>query len=305
MKGNFRKPTTPMSRGTGSDMRIVIASGKGGTGKTSLAVALAETLPAPLTLADCDVEEPNAHLFFPYAMETLTEPVELSIPLVDPGLCTGCGECSRACQFNAIISLGGSKAMVFPDMCHACGGCTLICPAKAIMEIPHAIGEIEESVWEEGKKLVTGRMNVGQAMAPPVIRRVLEKTLSRQEHIIIDAPPGTSCSFVTSVKNADYAVFVTEATPFGLHDLTLAVETIRELTVPFGVVINRSDMKENLVTRYCEEENIPVLMQIATSRRIAEFYSRGESMVRALPEMKDKLRLLASTLESHIPGGAS
>jgi len=292
------------SRGTGSDMRIVLASGKGGTGKTSLAVALAETLPAPLTLADCDVEEPNAHLFFPNLGSAKKEPVELPIPQVDPELCTGCGACSRLCQFNAIIALGGSKAMVFPDMCHACGGCTLVCPAKAITEVPRSMGEIEEGFWEEGKTLITGRMDVGQAMAPPVIRKVLEKACGNSKNILVDAPPGTSCSFVTAVKSADYAVFVTEATPFGLHDLTLAVETIRELTVPFGVVINRSNGDENLVTRYCRRENIPVLLQIETSRRIAEFYSRGESMVKALPELRGPLLDMVQTIEAALTGGA-
>lgn len=293
------------SRGTGSDMRIVIASGKGGTGKTSLAVALAEALPAPLVLADCDVEEPNAHLFFPNAGAPAKEPVELPIPQVNPDLCNGCGECSRICQFNAIIALGGSKAMVFSDMCHACGGCTLVCPVKAITEVQRSMGEIEEGSWEEGKTLITGRMDVGRAMAPPVIRKVLERAFGRSEVVLVDAPPGTSCSFVTTVKNADYAVFVTEATPFGLHDLTLAVETIRELTVPFGVVINRSDSEENLVTHYCRQENIPVLMQIETSRRIAEFYSRGESMVKALPELKGPLLHLVKAIESSLDGGVA
>lgn len=286
-------------------MRIVIASGKGGTGKTSLAVALAETLPAPLTLADCDVEEPNAHLFFGTLGSSQKAPVELPIPQVDPKLCTGCGECSRICQFNAIIALGGSKAMVFPDMCHACGGCTLVCPAGAIKEVPHGIGEIEEALWENRKVLITGRMDVGQAMAPPVIRKVLDQALKGEGHVLIDAPPGTSCSFVTAVKNADYAVFVTEATPFGLHDLSLAVDTIRELDVPFGVVINRSDSEENLVTRYCEQENIPVLLQIQTSRRIAEFYSRGESMVKALPDLRGKLIDLIHTIELSLAGGVT
>ncbi len=295
----------PMLRGIGSNMRIVIASGKGGTGKTSLAVALAESLPAPLMLADCDVEEPNAHLFFKNSGSSRKVPVELPIPQVDPDLCNGCGACSRICQFNAIIALGGSKAMVFPDMCHACGGCTLVCPVKAITEVPRSMGEIEEGSWDEGKILISGRMDVGQAMAPPVIRKVLERAYGGSENVLVDAPPGTSCSFVTAVKSADYAVFVTEATPFGLHDLTLAVETIRELTVPFGVVINRSDSEENLVTRYCRSEKIPVLMQIETSRRIAEFYSRGDSMVKALPELKDSLLDLVKTIESSLPGGVS
>jgi MinD superfamily P-loop ATPase len=284
-------------------MRIVIASGKGGTGKTSLAVALAEAMPAPLTLADCDVEEPNAHLFLEDFKTSRKTPVVQPIPHVNPEACTGCGECSRICQFNAIIALGGAKAMVFPDMCHGCGGCTLVCPAKAITEISYSIGEIEQGSGENGKILITGRLDVGQAMAPPVIRKVLEKAYVGSGNVLVDAPPGTSCSFVTSVKSADYAVFVTEATPFGLHDLSLAVETIRELTVPFGVVVNRSDSEENLVTRYCEKENIPVLLQIKTSRRIAEFYSRGESMIKAQPELREKLTEMVRTIEISLNRG--
>lgn len=283
-------------KNTGSNIKIAVASGKGGTGKTSLSVALLETLPGNATLLDCDVEEPNCAIFFEDRNRGDQLPVTKAVPKVDEALCTGCGVCADFCQFNAIISLGGSTAMVFAEMCHSCGGCATLCPAGAIEEVPSEIGTIFRDKITEEKSIITGSLAVGQAMAPPVIRRVIDESKNFPGPYIIDAPPGTACSFVTAVHGADYVVLVTEATPFGLHDLELAVAVVREMGKPFGVVINRIRSLENLVTEYCSKEDINVLLQIEDDRTIAEFYSNGKSMVQAKPELKSSLLGMYETI---------
>ncbi len=260
-------------------MRIAIASGKGGTGKTTVSVALARTAEGPVQLLDCDVEAPNAHLFLKPA-EVASETVSVSIPRIDANLCDGCGECSAFCAYNAIV-MAGKRAMVFPELCHACGGCARVCPRHAIGEVDRPIGAVESG--QAGRvDLVSGRLNVGVAMAPPLIRAVLGRA-DEEALTLVDGPPGTSCPMVTAVRGADYVVVVTEPTPFGLHDLTLAAETLLELGLPFGVVINRAGMGDERAAEFCEEAGIPVLLQIPHDRRIAEACSRGESIVDALP----------------------
>lgn len=270
-------------------MIFAVASGKGGTGKTTVAVNLAHSLNSASLFLDCDVEEPNCHLFLPgnsCAKEIVTVPV----PEVNAALCTGCGECSRFCEYNAIVSLE-TKPIVFPELCHGCGGCTKVCPEKAIREIDHRIGTVE--TIQSGKiTLIQGRLDVGSVMAPPLIRAV-KKRLSKAGDAIIDAPPGTSCPVITAVQDTDFAILVTEPTPFGLHDLKLAVAMIRELKIPFGVVVNRNNIGDNRVHEYCRTEEIPVLLEIPDDRRIAEAYSRGELIIEALPEYRglfDRLR---------------
>lgn len=271
-------------------MRIAIASGKGGTGKTTVAVNLACVLAdsgQAVQYLDCDVEEPNGHLFLKPEIATTTV-VGIPVPVVDAAVCTGCGKCAEICAYHAIAVL--KTAMVFPELCHGCGGCALACPVKAIREEPRPIGVVETG-QADGVAFVQGRLNIGEAMAPPLIRAV--KTHARAEGVaILDAPPGTSCPVVTTVRDADYVLLVTEPTPFGLNDLRLAVDTIRQLGLRQGVVINRADSGDARVRDYCAEERIPVLLEIPDDRRVAEAYSRGHVAVHALPDWVGRMKQL-------------
>jgi MinD superfamily P-loop ATPase len=260
-------------------VQVAIASGKGGTGKTTLAVSLALSAPERIVLADCDVEEPNCHLFLRPEIEH-REPVSIPVPVVDETECTLCGACSEACQFGAIVALK-TRPLVFPELCHGCGGCALACPVGAISETPKVIGDI--AVGRAGSlRTVQGRLNVGEALSPPVIRAARAAAKGR-EITLIDAPPGTACPMVAAVKASDAAVLVTEPTPFGLHDLELAVDTMRVLAIPFAVVINRSDVGDGRVAEYCTTERIDVLAEIPEDRRVAEAYSRGRPALEAGP----------------------
>lgn len=273
-------------------MKIAIASGKGGTGKTTISSALALAMPSAVCLLDCDVEEPNSHFFIQPVIER-EDAVFSLVPKVNEEKCTGCGECGRVCQFSAIVSLG-RKTMVFNELCHSCGACTRICPAGAIEEVRKPIGTIE--IGRNGNvQFVSGRMNVGQAMSPPVIRETL-KHATEEGLTIVDCPPGTSCPFVTAVKECDAVLLVTEPTPFGLHDLKLAIETLRELRLPFAVVVNRSNSEQNRISEYCAEEGIPLLLQIPEDRRVAEAYSRGQTLTSVMPELHEALASLPEKL---------
>jgi len=269
-------------------MIIAIASGKGGTGKTTVAVNLALSAEGPVRLLDCDVEEPNAHLFLRPEI-TVSEPVGVPVPEVDAQKCDACGKCAAICQYNA-LAVVKSGVLVFPELCHGCGGCMLVCPKGAITEKSREIGVVETG--RAGPvAFVGGRLRVGEAMSPPLIRAV--RKLAKEDRVnLIDAPPGTSCPVITAVRGADYVALVTEPTPFGLHDLTLAVETVRKMGLPLGVVINRADVGDGRVRAYCAKERIAVLVEIPDDRRIAEAYSRGEPMVRALPAYRETFRRL-------------
>ncbi len=278
-----------MSKATGlkTPLRIAVASGKGGTGKTTLSVALALSASGPVSLLDCDVEEPNAALFLAHEAEEAAlceHEVTVPIPIVDEAKCSGCGECAKICRFNAIIIIK-KDVTIFPDLCHSCGGCALVCPEKAIREEPKAVGLLRQ--WRNGDlRFLQGELDVGNAMSPPLIRAVKKQAASYDADpdstlslTIIDCPPGTSCPMVTAVRGSDFALLVTEPTPFGLHDLTLAVATIRKMSVPFGVVINRCDVGDDRVLKYCAAERIPVLAQIPNDRRVAEAYSTGQALL--------------------------
>ncbi len=276
-------------------MIISVASGKGGTGKTTVSVNLARVSPVPVQLLDCDVEEPNCHLFLAGDLKA-RDVVTMPVPEVDAALCNGCGACSAICEFNAIAALT-DDALVFEELCHGCGGCTLVCPTKAITEKDRRIGEVE--VIQAGHiSLVQGRIDVGVAMAPPVIRAVKGR-LDGQGMAILDAPPGTSCPVIATIKDTDLVILVTEPTPFGLHDLSLAVDMVKELAVPFGVIVNRVGVGDNRVHAFCRDEGVPILMEIPDDRRIAEAYSRGELMVDALPEYRDLFGRLLDTVKGY------
>ncbi len=277
-------------------IRIAVASGKGGTGKTTLAVNLARVFGGGVTLLDCDVEEPNTHIFLT-ASNLRLEEVTLLVPEVDAEKCTACGLCGRFCAYHAIVSLK-TRPLVFPEMCHGCGGCARVCPEGAISEVPYRIGELRTG--QVGSiDLRQGVVDVGGALVPPVIR-ALKRVPTSLPVVILDAPPGTSCPVVTTVRDADFVVLVTEPTAFGLRDLSLAVEMIRTLGVPFGVVINRSTTGDDRVVSYCTKEGIPLLASIPDDRRVAEAYSRGELVVESLPEYRGIFEALRDDLLERI-----
>ena len=257
-------------------MIISVASGKGGTGKTTIATNLAVSLEKGIKFLDCDVEEPNAHLFLRPNID-YSEIVTVPVPEIDLEKCDFCGKCAEFCQFNA-ISVMGKNILTFPELCHGCGGCSLICPKEAISERPREIGILEHGFSGE-IEFVHGRLKIREAMAVPLIERV-KKHIDAEKIVIIDAPPGTSCPVIATIKNSDFVVLVTEPTPFGLHDLRLAVGVARVLRLPMGIVINRADLGDKGVFEYCEKEGIPILMTIPFERGIAESYARGELLAK-------------------------
>jgi MinD superfamily P-loop ATPase len=286
-------------------MIIAVASGKGGTGKTLIATSLALSLEKShkVQLLDCDVEEPDDYIFMNPVI-THKETVSIPVPEVDKEKCDYCGKCSAVCTYKA-IAVWGKQVMIFSQLCHGCGACSYICPKKAIKEQPRAIG-ILESGHSEGIAFVYGKLNVGEAMSPPVIRKV-KSYEGNQEITIIDSPPGTSCPVITAVKNSDFCLLVTEPTPFGLNDLSLAVETVKELKIPCGVVINRNVNSDGEVERYCKEEGLPVLLTIPLDIEIARLYSRGITMVKGMPpweksfvELYQKIQEIVSARNSCI-----
>jgi MinD superfamily P-loop ATPase len=301
-------------------MIIAIASGKGGTGKTTTAVALALSIPGTVTLLDCDVEEPNAGLFLPQS-GAIESTITVPVPVIQTDRCTGCGECARFCEFNALVCIG-KTAMAFNDLCHSCGGCMRVCQAGAITEIPFTIGTktvstvsrqitsapdipVDTTPPVPPLQLIQGRLTIGKALSPPVIRGVKSGIHKKDAHrisegaaetTIIDCPPGTSCPMVTAVTGSDYVILVTEPTPFGLHDLDLAVKTVRLMRIPFGVIINRADSENTCIDSYCKKEQIGILMHIPEDRRIACAYSEGIPLVLAVPDYAKKFRAIPAEI---------
>lgn len=274
-------------------MIISIASGKGGTGKTTLSTNLAASLGEGVQILDCDVEEPNSHLFLNPAFKTKT-PVFSLVPKVDEANCTYCGKCADICRFSA-INIVGNTVLTFPELCHGCGGCMIVCPEGAISDSGRELGVVESGTAGSAD-FTHGVLRIGEAMSPPLIKAV--RSLEKDDMInIIDAPPGTSCPVIAAMKDADFVIMVTEPTPFGLHDLKLAVEAVKVLGIPSGLVINRSDIGDNGVADYAKAENIPVLLEIPFDRRIAEAYSNGRLVIEELPEWKEKFLGLFNSIE--------
>ncbi len=265
-------------------MIISVASGKGGTGKTTVATNLALSLNKGIQFLDCDVEEPNAHIFLkPRIKETY--PITIPVPQVDLSKCNFCGRCAQVCAYNAIAVIK-SKVLVFPELCHGCGACSYLCPQGAIREIGREIGAVETG--DSGAiEFIHGRLNIAEAMSPPLIRAVKER-IDTSKIVVIDAPPGTSCPVIESVKNSNFCLLVTEPTPFGLHDLKLAVQTFEKLKIPCACVINRSDLGDRGVDDYCRKENIPVPMRIPFKKEIAAAYSKGINIIEAFGEYKQE-----------------
>jgi MinD superfamily P-loop ATPase len=317
-------------------MHIVVASGKGGTGKTTVATSLALVAAdrEHVRFLDCDVEAPNAALFLDPVFDT-RKGVGILIPEVDENTCTFCGKCAEVCQFHAIAVIG-KKTLVFPELCHGCGSCTLICPENAISEHLDVMGVLESGLATNNINFTQGVMNVGEPMAVPIIRelkkwepmslraasrRHLHRTAfgaaqvsnlldneeiasrenaPRNDIEIRDAPPGASCPVVETIRGADFVLLVTEPTPFGLHDLKQVVEITRELDLPTGVVVNRDGIGDNAVQEYCDESGIPILMRILMERRIAEAIACGKTLLDAAPEYRPTIQAMLETIVAEV-----
>ncbi len=268
-------------------MKIAIASGKGGTGKSTVSTNLAYFLSKiykDVALLDCDVEEPNCHIFMKPNFN-YTETIFVPVPKVDEAKCIACGKCAEICQYNALAFVKG-KVLLFGELCHGCGSCKLICPANAISEDGREVG-IVEAGYAQGFSFVHGKSRIGEAMSPPLIKAV--KRYGNEQNFklqILDCPPGTSCPVIAAVDGVDFIVMVTEPTPFGLYDLKLAVDVIRKIGLPFGIVINRSGENDKLIEDWAKEEDINILTKIPDDRKIAEGYSKGELVLKTMPEFK-------------------
>lgn len=279
-------------------MVVSVASGKGGTGKTLVATSLALTLgdKGKVQLLDCDVEEPNAHIFLDFPPNQ-SQPVTIPIPRVDETKCNYCGKCAEVCAYNA-IAVVSRKVLIFPQLCHGCGACSHLCPESAITEEGREIGVVEKG--NSGNvEFIQGRLIIGEPMAPPIIREV-KKHIDARSMVIIDVPPGTSCPVVEAVRGSDFCLLVTEPTPFGLNDLSLAVEVMRKLQIPCGVIINRVGVGDDRVERYCLEQAIPIMLKIPLDRDIAVLYSKGIPLVEGMPEWRDAFLTLFQDIEQMV-----
>ncbi|MBA7470481.1 Iron-sulfur cluster carrier protein [subsurface metagenome] len=276
-------------------MIISVASGKGGTGKTLVATSLALSLQnrKPVQFLDCDVEEPDAHIFLKPSLNH-KQAVSIPIPQVDEGKCTYCGKCAEVCAYNAIAVIG-EKVLIFPELCHGCGACSYLCPEDALSEVNREVGVLEAG-QSKGIEFIHGKLTVGEAMAHPVIREV-KRHVSRERLAIIDVSPGTSCPVVEAVRGSDFCLLVTEPTPFGLNDLILAVDMLNKLDIPCGVVINRDGTEDSKVEEYCYREGIPVLLRIPLNIEIAQLYSKGITLVEGMPQWREAFIKLYDDIE--------
>ena len=276
-------------------MIVSIASGKGGTGKTTIATNLALSI-ENAQLIDFDVEEPNANVFLKAKIEEVEE-VAVDIPEIDEEKCDHCGECSKFCRYNALAVLP-SKVLVFPGLCHSCGGCKLVCPRDAISWKKIGIGKIEHGMAGE-LDFYHGILNIGEIKTIQLLK-ALKKKIDRRKEVILDSPPGTSCPVIETISSSDYCILVTEPTPFGLHDLKLAVDVVRTIGVPFGVIINRDGVGNEKVEEYCHNENIPILMKIPHSREIAHLYSEGIAFATEMDEWRNKFKEMFRRIKEEV-----
>ncbi len=276
---------------------VAVASGKGGTGKTTIATNLARLCAEtgqPVQYLDCDVEEPNGHIFLKPTITTQQD-VTVEVPDVDEQKCTGCGQCGRICQYSAIIAIE-TQVLTFEPLCHSCGGCWRVCPSGAIQPKPLKIGSLE-SGHVGALKFVTGRLEIGHVRTPSMIHRV-KQCIEPEAMAIVDVPPGTSCPVVAALRGVDFVLLVTEPTPFGLNDLKLAVGLVREMKLPFAVVINRHGIGNEETQAYCQAEGIDIAVTVPDDRRIAEAYSTGQMIVEAVPESRGAFK----TLRDYVDG---
>ncbi len=285
-------------------MIVAVASGKGGTGKTTVATNIALMMSRvgdrKVFYADCDVEAPNGHIFLKPRIDEDWS-ANVLVPVIDHQTCDRCGKCQEICQYNALAVLD-TGVMVFSELCHGCGGCSLVCPLDAVSERPRSVGKVRRG-HSQGLGFVSGSLRIGEPMAVPLIRAV-KKAIPDDVDVVIDAPPGASCPVVETVEGADFVVLVTEPTPFGLNDLIIAVETMRQLGLPFGVVVNRAGSGDDRVEEYCSRENIPLLAAIPQDRRVAEAYSHGGMICDELPELRkyfDEIIAAIAARDSHRP----
>lgn len=274
-------------------MKLSILSGKGGTGKTTISTNLAKIL--GYMYVDCDVEEPNGFIFLKPEINE-SKNVEVLVPSIDYDRCTLCGRCANSCKFNALANTG-KTIMIFEKLCHSCGACILVCPENAIEEKNRAIGKIDIGNAEE-IDCKRGILNVGEPMAVSIIDRL--KSIIDKKDVIIDCAPGSSCNVVKAIKDTDYAILVTEPTPFGLHDLKIAVELVKKMKIPFGVIVNRADEDSNMITSFCQKDNITILGQIPFDRRIANMYSKGMLLIDN-EEYREMFCKIAQRLKDVIP----
>ena len=281
-------------------MKISIASGKGGTGKTlvatSIAISLASLDGTQVTIADCDVEEPNSYLFFPDRILLEKKECHVPVPVIDEEKCTHCGKCSEVCAYHALAVLP-QTVLLFPELCHGCGGCTIVCPEKAVSEGSRSVGEIFRA-RSNGLDIIWGELGLGEARTTPLIKAVKNEAVGKM--VIVDCPPGTSCSLVESVRGTDFCLLVTEPTPFGLYDLDIAIKVLEKMNIPRGVLVNKSGMGDRKVYEYLVKKNIPLLMEIPLDRKIAELYSHGEIFAEKMPEWKAKFVGMVRKIEEMI-----
>ncbi|HCT85958.1 MAG TPA: (4Fe-4S)-binding protein [Candidatus Margulisbacteria bacterium] len=264
-------------------MKIAIASGKGGTGKSTLAINVAYLLTRnkiSVCLKDCDVEEPNCHIFIREGRSNI-EKAEVAIPKIDNNLCVNCNKCVDLCAYNALAKVPG-KVLVFSDLCHSCGGCTMICPVGAITEISKEIGLIKNKRTQK-LQLITGELKIGEAKSPPLIKKVKAYPVNSKIQII-DCPPGTACPAVSAIKDTDHVWLVTEPTPFGLHDLDLIVKVVRKLGISHSIIINKSGYNDNIIETYAQQEAIPIITRIPMDLKIIQTYSAGGLIIDIFPE---------------------
>ncbi len=281
--------------------KIAIASGKGGTGKTTVSVNLNRYLrqeeKRQVYLVDCDVEEPNDLLFYPQAKCTGEEIITQLVPEIDPDKCTYCGRCAEYCEFNAISIISKVKySNVDAGLCHSCGACTYACEYEAILEKPKEIGKVSFYESAGGCLLAEGRLKIGSPMQTMVIKALKDRIPLDNDITLYDAPPGTSCPVVETMSDVDYVVLVAEPTRFGLHDMKLMVDLVRELSLPFGVVINKAGLGDQEIYRYIKEENLNLLGEIPFSKDYAAIYAKGEINAKVPQEIEEAYATIVKNL---------